>query len=217
MSDQTADILLFGGSFDPPHHAHVTLPLEAAKRVGARETVFIPTGLNPQKEDQQPTEQHHRVAMLEAALHGQTGATISHIELDRPTPHYTIDTLMLLRDQPAYATATMRLLIGADQALNFRSWRDWQGIVDLAEPLVMPRPPYDLALLPEAYERAHPGEADLWMARTLPLPTLDECSTNIRQAIAEGASLGPIVPEGVERYIREHGLYGFGGHRATIK
>jgi nicotinate-nucleotide adenylyltransferase len=216
VSEHTTDILVFGGSFDPPHHAHITLPLDARNLVGARQILFIPTGSNPQKEDPSPTDPRHRVAMLEHALANEPRVVVSSIELDRPMPHYTIDTLKLLRAQPEYRNANMRLLIGADQALNFQSWRDWRRVIELAEPLVMPRPPYSLDALPDAYEEAHPGEASSWVARTIDLPLVDESSTDVREAVVAGIPLETIVPEAVASYIKEHSLYGFSDRPATI-
>jgi len=217
MNGTKRDILVFGGSFDPPHRAHVELPTLAARQVGAQEILYMPTGANPQKDEHATTDPHHRMKMLEAALAEEPLASISRLEIERPLPHYTVDTLELLARSPGYEQANMRLLIGADQALNFRTWREWERVMQLAEPLVMPRPPHTLETLPEAYASAHPGEEAIWMSRTLDLPLVDECSTDIREATRQGILLESIVPDVVARYIRDHQLYGFDGSGATIE
>ena len=75
-------VLLFGGTFDPPHQAHTSLPLAAAEAIGAGRVVFIPANINPQKTDTPPTSVEHRIGMLEAALEGTPNATISRIEVE---------------------------------------------------------------------------------------------------------------------------------------
>lgn len=216
MSGTPPPILLFGGSFDPPHRAHIDLPLLAADATGADSVLFIPTKINPQKTGHPPTEPFHRLAMLEAALAHDPRAHVSSIELERPSPSYSVDTVRALRSDLGPDAPPLRFLIGADQALNFRSWREWRELERLAEPLVMPRTPHTLEVLPAEYERAFPGESARWIARTLDLPTEDASSTDVREASKHGIPLESIVPDVVTAYIRAHGLYGFGPERDTI-
>lgn len=216
MSGARAPMLLFGGTFDPPHRAHIDLPLLAADALGAGSVHFIPTRLNPQKTGHPPTDPSHRLAMLRAALEHDPRARISTIELEQPAPNYSIDTVKALRAQLGPDGPPMRLLIGADQALNFGSWRQWRELEQLAEPLVMPRTPHTLETLPAAYEQAFPGNSALWLSRTLELPTEDASSTDVREASRQALPLESIVPDVVANYIRAHGLYGFGVGRDTI-
>ncbi|MEE2682223.1 MAG: nicotinate (nicotinamide) nucleotide adenylyltransferase [Planctomycetota bacterium] len=209
-------VLLFGGTFDPPHRAHTTLPLAAAESIGADRVVFIPANVNPQKTETPPTPVAHRIGMLEAALKGTTNTTISRIEVDHPGPSWTIDTLRRLVREPAFRDARLRLLIGADQALNFTTWKEWQQVEQMAEPVVMPRPPHSRNALSAEYQRLHPDRAGLWLARTLELPMLDDRSTDIRTLIAEGRSLNSLLAPEVEDYVREHRLYGWGDPPARI-
>ena len=203
-------VLLFGGSFDPPHQAHVALPLEVATVIGAQEVLFMPAQMNPQKADRPPTAVEHRLAMLERALQGHPLARISRLEIDHPGPSYTVDTLQRLIEDPDYSQATLRLLIGADQAVNFPTWKAWQTIERIAEPVVMPRPPYSRARLEKAYKKVFEGDWARWMSRTLDLPTRADRSTDIRSMISRGDSLKNLLTPEVERYVHEHRLYGWG-------
>ena len=209
-------ILLFGGTFDPPHRAHTTLPLSAAEAIGAGRVVFIPANINPQKTETPPTSVEHRIGMLEAALEETPNATISRIEVDHPGPSWTVETLRRLVREPEFEDATLRLLIGADQALNFTTWKEWEAVEALAEPVVMPRPPYSRSVLNTEYRRIHPERAELWSARTLELPMLEDRSTDIRTMIARGEPLDSVLAPEVERYVHEHRLYGWGDPPARI-
>jgi nicotinate-nucleotide adenylyltransferase len=208
MMATTKPIILFGGTFDPPHRAHVELPLLAANLIGADTVCFIPAGLNPQKSEHPPTESHHRVAMLEAAIAGEPRATISRIEVDRSGPSYMIDTVEAIHADLGPDAPTVRLLIGADQALNFRTWKRWEDLEALAEPLVMPRAPHTIESLPADLEASHPGAGAIWMKRVVDIPPIEVDSTGIRKAVADGSSLERFVQPPVARYILENGLYG---------
>ena len=201
-------ILLFGGSFDPPHIAHRQLPLLAMKAIGADAVAYIPAALSPFKTGQPPTAADHRLAMLRLMLHDEPAATILTDELDRfaatGEPSYTIDTLTALRAQLG-ETVKLRLLIGADQLASFDRWRDWQQIIELAEPVVMVRPPATaqsmLTRLPAGFDAAQ------WRDRMVNLPVMDVSATQIRERLARGESIAGLVVPAVEQYIAEHQLY----------
>ena len=221
MTRPDAPIILFGGSFDPPHRGHVTLPLLAADAVGARAVVFIPAGINPQKSEHPPTAGRHRIAMLESAVAHDPRASVSSIELERSGPSYTIDTVEALAAELAAEPGTepppLRLLIGADQALNFRSWRRWEALEGLAEPLILPREPQGVAELARSLVEVYPDDADRWVARIVETPCLEASSTDVRAALATGDSLESLVPKSVADYIRAEGLYGSGPERGRIE
>jgi len=200
-------IILFGGSFDPPHIAHVTLPMAVREAVGADLVAYVPAARAPHKLDKVQTEPAHRLAMLRLAIEGVEHAEIVTDELDRAAdgrPSYTVDTLQALRDGLGPGT-TMRLLIGADQVRIFDKWREPQRVIELAEPLVMVRPPDTreslLASLPNDLARAE------WFKRLVDVPAVDISSTDIRERVKHGESIAGKVSPAVDRYIRKHGLY----------
>ncbi len=190
--------LIFGGSFDPPHLAHVALPKRVAEAIHADAVLYIPAGRAPHKLDRAQTAPAHRLAMLRLALADEPDAVILTEELDRAVdgrPSYTIDTLEALRPRLA-PDATMRLLIGTDQVKIFETWKDWQRIIELAEPVVMVRPPQTPRDLPEA-----------WRDRVVEAPVVEVSSTQLRQRLAAGEPTRDLLHPAVADYIAEHGLY----------
>ncbi|MGB0766789.1 MAG: nicotinate (nicotinamide) nucleotide adenylyltransferase [Phycisphaeraceae bacterium] len=197
-------VLVFGGSFDPPHRAHVLLPQQAAKAIGADVIAYIPAGRAPHKLDKVQTAPDHRLAMLRLALADHPGgipALVVTDEIDRgpDQPSYTVDTLERLRAN-LDPGASMRLLIGADQLRIFDQWRSPERIVALAEPLVMVRPPDTreslLAGLPA-------DERDAWAKRLVDTESMDLSSTEVREA----GGRSEMICDAVAEYIDSHDLY----------
>jgi nicotinate-nucleotide adenylyltransferase len=200
-------IILFGGSFDPPHVAHVVLPMAAREAVRADLVAYIPAAKAPHKLDRVQTDAKHRLAMLRLALGGVKHATILTDELDRVAggkPSYTVDTLHMLRMRLG-PDVKLRLLIGADQVRIFDQWRQPMRIIELAEPLVMVRPPDTWeSLLASLRDDAARAE---WAPRLVDVPEVGVSSTDIRQRVARDEPITGFVDPAVERYIHEHGLY----------
>lgn len=219
-------ILVFGGSFDPPHRGHLTLPFEAAARLGCDEVVFIPARVNPLKVDTPPASPEVRIRMLEAALarrrpvpgHPPIEARIDRREIDRDGPSFTFATLESIHRELVEAAERdglelrmrprLRLLIGSDQALDFDRWRDWRKIIALAPPIVMPRPPETRTSLAAKYrDHFDPVLAGRWATWTLDLAAEGVSSSEIRDRRARGEDVSELVPEGVLEIIEELDLY----------
>lgn len=201
-------ILIFGGTFDPPHRAHIVLPPLVAKQLGCERILYIPARCNPLKADEPATPAEHRLAMLRLAVAPLPTAEISTIELDRAGPSYTIDTLHALRRQHT-SGAAFHLLIGSDQALDFHRWRDWRRILELATPAVMLRPPMDEPGYHKQLVEIHsPPEAQRWLRCTVHVPQMDIGAREIRRRLAEGGDVSDLLDDAVAEYIRSHALYG---------
>jgi len=207
MAEKPQRILIFGGTFDPPHRAHVQLPALVARQLGCGRIIYIPAAQSPLKSRAPLTAAEHRLAMLVLAIRDVRGAEISTIELDRGGPSYFIDTLMDLRRKIG-EEADLRFLIGADQALEFHHWKGWPGILRLAAPAIILRPPWTRQMLGEAMRKEYgEDEAARWLAWLVDAPLLDISATAIRRRLGEGERVDDVLDPLVIGYIRTHRLY----------
>lgn len=200
--------MVYGGSFDPPHRLHTVLPEVVAKAIGADLILYVPAGRAPHKLDREQTDPVHRLAMLKIAIarkhhHVPTAILTDEIDRNPGQPSYTVDTLESLHSRVDQGTE-LRLLIGGDQLQIFKTWRDWERIIELAEPVVVVRPPDTkeslLASLPKE-------EQEAWAKRFVKAAEIDFSSTQIRDLKKNGESIQGYVVTDVADYIDEHNLY----------
>lgn len=192
--------LCLGGSFNPIHHGHLICARAVAEAAGFGRVVLIPAGQpphKPQTPDIVPAEHRLEMCRLAAGLESDL-FEVCDVELRRPGQSYTIDTVRLLLSQ---GWQQVHWLIGADMLQILPQWREAEALVREASLVVMARPGWtvDFAALPPAFR--HLRES------IVPAPMLDISSSDIRRRLASGRSIRFLVPECVERYIREHGLY----------
>ncbi len=222
-------IILFGGTFDPPHHYHADAPRAILERLFPRDAivVYVPAARNPLKAAGPIASDAQRLAMLRLAIGRSARRRIWTDELDRaswlaararPGPSYMADTLRRLRSIVP-RSVRVRLLIGADQAATFHSWRSPRRIIALAPPIVLPRAPIltraDLRdALPASFWTAR--ERAAWCASLAPIEPLPASSTNVRRRLARAPRdarrwarerVLAAIPAPVARYIARHGLY----------
>jgi nicotinate-nucleotide adenylyltransferase len=192
---------ILGGTFDPPHYGHLALAENARVQLQLNRVLFVPAGQQPLKRDRAITPAHHRAAMVEAAIVDNVDFSLSRTDLDRPGPHYTTETLALLRK--AYPGTELFFVIGGDSLAQFAAWHDPDGIVQQARLAVMPRPGWEVDL--EELERTVPGVCErlIW----LDTPCLDIAASDLRRRARQGLPLRYLVPPAVEAYIRKHRLY----------
>ncbi len=202
----TQRIGLMGGTFDPIHYGHLVVAEEVRARLDLAEMFFVPAGQPPHKQGDFITPAHHRLAMLELAISSNPHFSISLVDLDRPGPSYTVDTLRLLRQWWGEEVA-LYFVIGWDSLEELSSWFEPERILEQVTHLVaVHRPGYEEA--PQYRSRL---EQRLPMLRqrmlSMPAPQLEISATDLRQRVAEGRPVKYQIPEAVERYIAEHGLY----------
>lgn len=194
-------VLCFGGSFNPIHNGHLVCARAVAETLGFDRIILIPAAHPPHKPaSAEFAEPQHRLAMCRLAAELQSQLfEADDIELRRPPPSYTIDTVRQLRQMRKWEQ--VHWLIGADMLMYLPKWRDPQALLRETQFVVMRRPgtEIDWNVLPPAYLglRYHVAEA----------PLMNVSSTDIRRRIATGKSIEYLVPPGVAGYIREHGLY----------
>jgi len=187
---------IFGGSFDPPHIAHLIAGEFAVDEFGLAKMLYIPAGISPFKQAELRTSAEHRLAMIKLAIAGNSHFEVSDLELQRPGPSYTIDTLHELRAQ--YPTQEFYLFIGFDNLLSFDRWKDTEGILNEAQVVAMARPGSSIESLPPAFARR---------TQLFDIPLLDTSSTLVRERIHAGKSVRYLIPDAVDQYIRANDLY----------
>jgi nicotinate-nucleotide adenylyltransferase len=139
--------------------------------------------------------------MVELAGEGNPAFALSRVEIDRPGPSYTVDTLRLLREN--YPLAALWFILGADALLSLHRWRDPQGIVDQAQLAVVRRPGVTVDISALSASLPPVQDAIDWVDA----PLIDISATDLRRRAARGFSLRYRVPESVRAYIEANGLY----------
>ena len=216
---------IIGGTFNPIHWGHLVLAETARETLALDRVVFIPTRHPPHKRASNLLPGSVRFALVQLAIHDHPNFVASDIELQREGSSYSIDTVRILHQQ--LPQAKLFLLMGADM-LSVR-WIAWDELKRLCTVVVAHRPldsspgfsrPSARAsgFLAEgsrakAREGALPGSRPVrrevglkWLA----MPQVEISSTDIRLRLRAGRSIRYLVPPAVERYIREHRLYGKG-------
>jgi nicotinate-nucleotide adenylyltransferase len=193
---------VFGGTFDPPHLGHLILAAEAQAQLSLDKVLFVLTADPPHKRRRPLTPLDTRVEMLEAAIQGQTIFEMSRIEMDRPGPHFSADTMHLLIKE--YKGKKLVYLVGGDSLRDLPNWERAQEFVDACDKLgVMRRPGTRIHL--DDLEEALPGlSAKL---EFVDAPLLEISSSEIRERVSEGGHFRFYLPGAVFEIIRKRGLY----------
>jgi nicotinate-nucleotide adenylyltransferase len=217
---------VLGGTFDPIHFGHLVIAEEVYATLNLAKMVFVPAGQPPHKPGQIVTPAPDRLTMLELAIASNPHFVISRVDLDRPGPSYTVETLRLLREQWGEQTA-IYFVIGWDSLEDLLDWYDPVGILKQLDHLVaVKRPGYPVPV--RVVNGADAGDQDTrgeheekeYIDRLeerlpgirqrliiVPAPQLQISATELRQRVAEGRPIKYQLPEVVEQYILQHGLY----------
>ncbi len=197
------DIGILGGTFDPIHNGHLIIAEEARVRLGLSRVIFIPAAQPWLKQERAISPAGHRLEMIRLAIAANPHLAVSTVDVDRGGPSYTVDTLADISRELG-AEANLYFILGIDALLELPTWREAQRIVEMCRLVAVRRPESGEVNL-EALERSIPG-----ISRHIIIlhnPLIDISSSEIRQRVAQGKSICEMVPEVVERYIRENGLY----------
>jgi nicotinate-nucleotide adenylyltransferase len=192
-----------GGTFDPPHIAHLIIAEAARVRLELDKVVFIPAGEPWMKSSRIVTGAEKRVDMAVLAIDSNPAFSLSLIEVKRPGPTYTVDTIEQLSGEVGYE-AGLFLLLGWDSVADLPSWKAPYRISKMARIVAFPRPGF-VKPDPAELEKAMPGIAERIVY--IEEPYLGISSTCIRQRAREGKSIRYLVPDKVGQYIIENNLY----------
>jgi nicotinate-nucleotide adenylyltransferase len=188
---------IYGGSFDPIHHGHLILAREALETLDLDEVIFVLAAQSPHKTSQETTDSAVRWKMLTAAIADEPGFSASRLEIDRPPPSYSVETVEALR--AAHPEVEFLFLIGEDNLPQLSEWHRFDDLRRLVRFVVLDRSGTTVA---EGYPIVR--------------RKIDISATTIRKRVASGRSIRYLVPETVERIIRRENIYQ-GNNRSNPK
>jgi len=188
--------------FNPPHAGHIELARAAVRELGLDRVLLMPTSIPPHKPAIWDPGAEHRAQMCRLASAGEPQIDVCTLELERPGPSYTVDTLRSIHANDPDAELT--LILGADMAVTLGSWREPGEIVALARIAVAQREGVPQERVMEALGAlGAAGRADF-----LAMAPCDVSSSDARRMLTSGQPIASLVGPEVAAYIDEHELYG---------
>ncbi len=187
---------IFGGTFNPPHLAHLLAAESVRDHLKLDRILFVPAAIPPHKMKENVVPAKHRLEMVRLSIQGNPFFELSDIELRRKGPSYTIDTIReLKRSRP---DDDLHLIMGIDLLTDFDTWKHPEEILKECRLIAMNRPGFDLAVVDKRL---------LAQVELVNVPSVDISSTNIRRRVKSGRSIRYMVPAAVEDYIRTNSIY----------
>ncbi len=193
---------IYGGTFDPIHIGHLAIAEEARAALQLHRVLVIPAARQPLKSQAQGAAPQHRLAMARLACADNPAFRVDELELRRPPPSYSVDTVQTLHEQLGQATQ-LWFILGVDAARDLPRWHRAAELVALARLCIVGRPGYTLHR--PALEAALPTLAGRY--RLIDGPQLAISSSALRHRLALGQPVRYQVPEPVRNYIEAHKLY----------
>jgi len=193
---------VIGGTFDPIHFGHLAAAEEARVRVNLEKVLFVVALLPPHKLDDEVTPVEHRLAMVRLGIASNPYFEVSHVDMDRPGPSYTVDTISILREQWGPGTELF-FVMGLDSLVEMPTWHQPERLIRLCHLVAVTRPGVEVDL--PALEISIPGISN--RLEIIDMPGLNISSTDLQRRVRDGLPIKYQVPEEVERYVREHRLY----------
>jgi nicotinate-nucleotide adenylyltransferase len=181
-------IAIYGGTFDPVHHAHLILARQAIETLGLEKVILVPAAISPLKKAGPVASGEVRLAMLQAAIKGEPEFEVDECELLRPPPSYTIDTVEDIRRREN--DASIYCLIGEDNVEQLPKWHRFAELEKMVRLVVLDRSGKQPL---HAYQLIH--------------RRIDISATEIRRRVAQNESIRYLVPDAVEKIIQGEKLY----------
>ena len=198
---------VLGGTFDPVHYGHLVVAEDLRQKLGLEEVLFVPAGQPWLKEGMDISRAEHRLEMVLLATASNPHFNVSTIELERPGPTYSVDTIIELKASLS-ARAGLYFMVGYDALAELPRWKEPARLLELCRVVGFGRPGHTELDL-SALDAAVPGASERIMV--VDVPQIDISATDIRRRVARGLSIRYLVPEEVERYIAQNWLYLEGG------
>ncbi len=194
-----------GGTFDPIHYGHLVTAEEALVQFNLDRVVFMPTGIPVRKTHRAVTSAEHRYLMTVIATASNPDFEVSRLEIDRPGPTYTVETIHALRDLYGLH-ADLFFITGADAVWDILTWKDSAELAEACTFIAATRPGFDLGRFSEERERGIRIE-------TMEVPALAISSTDLRERFAGRRPVRYLTPEAVAAYAEKNSLYSDGTTR----
>jgi nicotinate-nucleotide adenylyltransferase len=191
---------LLGGTFNPPHLGHLVCATQALAQLGLDRVLLVPVHEPPHKGIEIDPGVAHRVELCRLAVAGEERLAVSLADADVPGPSFTVDTLRRLHERSPGDQLTF--IVGGDMALSLPTWREPEAILELAEIAVAEREGIRRI---DIMDRLAGLPAD--RISFFDMPRLDISSSLVRRYVAAGRPIRHLVPDAVERYIADAGLY----------
>lgn len=202
MRSVSEKIGLFGGTFDPVHIGHLILATEAFEQLGLDRILLIPAADPPHKQGQRISSVTDRIRMLQLAIAPLAYLEISRVDVDRPGPHFTIDTLRILRECWG-KYVELFFLMGLDSLRDLPTWHQPQQLGNVCRLVAFERAGVSIDW--HALEQAIPGLKQ--QVTLLEMPELEISGSTIRRRLEDCRSIRFWVPDPVRAYIYDHALY----------
>lgn len=193
---------ILGGTFDPIHYAHLTAGEQVAESLGLAGVLFIPAARPVHKPAAIVTAAEHRVEMVRRAISDNEAFQLSEIELRRPAPSYSVETVAQLVEERRQEEFVF--IVSAETAYELPAWRQPSRLLELSQIALVPRLGYSTPSAEWLREHFAGQQERFLFVETTPL---GHSASDIRSRVAAGRSIRYLVPSAVEEYIREHGLY----------
>jgi nicotinate-nucleotide adenylyltransferase len=197
---------ILGGTFDPIHQGHLAIAEDAREQLGLERILFIPARDAPLRSGPAGASPEDRARMVELAVAGNPHFAVDRIELARPGPSYTVETLdtLTVRERDAGRVPDLWFVLSAEQLRKLPRWKAPERVLELCHVAVVPRP--GVAMPDQAWlEAAFPGRRDRIIV--LDGPLLPVSGTAVRERLAVGRSVRYLLPDTVIAYIEDHDLY----------
>ena len=197
------NIGVMGGTFDPIHNGHLLMAEEARGRLSLAVVLFVPAGQPWLKLDTPISAAEHRVQMVHLAIADKPYFELATMEVERPGPSYTVDTIAELRGKLG-AGNELFFILGWDSLAELPQWHEPSRLIEMCKLVVVPRPGYSRPNL-KKLEASIPGLSQRVMI--MEKPHVDISASAIRQRVANSLSVHHLVPQPVNKYIKQHRLY----------
>jgi nicotinate-nucleotide adenylyltransferase len=197
-----ARVGILGGTFNPPHVAHLVCASEAASQLRLDRVLLTPVAVPPHKQPRRDPGPSERLELCRLAAAGDERLEVCDLEVARGGPSYTVQTLRELRARMPDDELTF--ILGGDVALGLPTWREPEAVLELATLAVAERTGVARGEIAACLERAFPGRASV---EHFDMPRIDVSSSEIRRRVAEGRPIRYLVPDAVLERIERNGLY----------